>query len=69
MSETIITARLLNEAVKRLRSELKVFAAAEVNRLRPRLDALERAHHMTAVHTHLDSWADEMGARLDPEEE
>src|ERR1035437_149374 len=67
MAETIITQRLLNEATKQLRRDLKLFAAAEVNALRPRLDRLEAAHHMGELHTHLDSWAEDMAHRLDPE--
>jgi hypothetical protein len=63
-----ITRREVAEMLKTVRRDLKLFCAAETNALRPRLDRLESAHHLGAQHTHLDSWAAEMAARLDPDE-
>jgi hypothetical protein len=64
-----LTRRDVAEMLRVVRRDARLFAAAEVNALRPRLDRLEAAHVMGAAHSHLDSWAEEAGHRLDPEED
>ena len=61
-----LTRRDVAEMIRAVRKDARLFAAAEVNALRPRLEA---AHHMDTRHTHLDSWAEDVGHRLDPEDD
>jgi hypothetical protein len=69
MTAEPITARALAEALRAVRRDARMFAAAEVNALRSRIETLEDAHRMQAPHTHLATWADQMAHRLDPSDQ